>query len=87
MKPYDSFDFPNIQNLVNSVQGLTPSEIKAYGIGLRNDVYIDKLAPSRSSTQQSLQNEYSTMDLENEGNIKPLYYIRRSTMNKYLKKW
>ncbi|XP_046841185.1 uncharacterized protein LOC124435292 [Xenia sp. Carnegie-2017] len=85
MKPYDSFDFPNIQNLVDSVQGLTPSEIKAYGIGLRNDVYIDKLAPSHSSTQQSLQNEYSTMGLENEGNIKPLYYIRRSKMNKYLK--
>ena len=80
---YDAVDSNGIGKFVDTVQGLSPAEVKAYGIDVNNDVYIDKPARQRPVAQRSLQNGYTTIgerDLGSFGNMK------KSQVNKNNKK-
>ena len=65
---YDAVDSSTIGKFVDSVQGLSPAEVKAYGIDVNNDVYIDKPTRQRpAAAQRSFQSGlsgYTTMGAE-----------------------
>ena len=56
-------DSKSIGSFVDTVQGLSPAEVKAYGIDVNNDVYIDKPTSRRPTEQRSLQGGFTTMGM------------------------
>ncbi len=79
---YDAVDNNSMGKLVDTVQGLSPAEVKAYGIDVNSDVYIDKPARQRQAAQQSLQEGYTTMEAGTGRDTESLGSIRKSHVNK-----
>jgi hypothetical protein len=79
---YDAVDTKSIGSFVDTVQGLSPAEVKAYGIDVNNDVYIDKPARQRLSEQRSLHEGYTTMGADTERNMRNFGSIRKSHVHK-----
>ena len=56
--------------------------MKAYGIDVNNDVYIDKPGRQRPAAQRSLENGYTTMAGEIAGREESFGNIKKSQVNK-----
>lgn len=78
---YDAVYSSDIRKFVDKVQGLTPDEVKTFGIDVTNDVYIDKPAQQRQSVQQPQQEEYTTIGEENGRDMETFDRMRKWHVN------
>lgn len=76
---YDAVDSNGIGKFVDTVQGLSPAEVKAYEIDVNNDVYIDKPSRQRPAAPRSLQNGYTTIGGRELGSFSNM---KKSQVNK-----
>ena len=79
---YDAVDTKSIGKFVDTVQGLSPAEVKAYGIDVNNDVYIDKPARQRPTAQRSLHEGYTTMGAETGRDFGSFGNMRKSHVHR-----
>ncbi|XP_028396404.1 uncharacterized protein LOC114520355 [Dendronephthya gigantea] len=79
---YDAVDPKGISKFVDTVQGLSPAEVKAYGIDVNNDVYIDKPARHRAAAQRSQPSGYTTMGAETGPDMESFNSIRKSKVGR-----
>ena len=75
----------SISKFVESIQGLSPAEMKAYGINVNNDAYIDKPARQRQYDKPS-QATYNAMMEEAMEATDALKEIKKSNVNEHKKK-
>ena len=74
-----------IGRFVDSVQGLSPAEMKAYGININNDVYIDKTAREQLR-RKSAKATYNAIMQESEETKDALKGLKKSNVYKLKKK-
>ena len=78
---YDAVDTNSIGKFVDSVQGLSPAEVKAYGIDV-NDVYVDKPGRQSPAAQRSLEEGYTSVGAETGRDMESFGSIRKSHVNR-----